>query len=58
MLQLKEYESIRAENLRAGRYVDVAYIEGYTNGLMYLLADNKEQSTSRSILCMVSLDSQ
>lgn len=38
--RLKRYDSIRSENLRAGRYVDVAYIEGYMNGLVYLLADD------------------
>jgi SIR2-like domain len=37
--QLRKYDSIRAENLRARRYWDVAYVEGYMNGLMYLLAD-------------------
>jgi len=39
--QLRKYESIRAQNLRARRYVDVAYIEGYMNGLMYLIADDE-----------------
>jgi hypothetical protein len=38
--RLQKYESIRAENLRAHRYLDVAYIEGYMNGLLYLLADD------------------
>lgn len=37
--QVQKYESIRRENLRARRYLDVAYIEGYMNGLVYLLAD-------------------
>jgi hypothetical protein len=40
-LQLKKYESIRKENLRAHRYLDVAYIEGYMNGLVFLLADDE-----------------
>jgi SIR2-like domain len=39
--QLQKYESMRAERLRARRYMDVAYIEGYMNGLVYLLADDE-----------------
>ena len=39
--QLVKYKSIRADNLRAGRHVDVAYIDGYMNGLVYLLAGNE-----------------
>jgi hypothetical protein len=42
--QLEKYQSIRSENLRAGRYVDVAYIEGYMNGLVYLLASDEGRS--------------
>jgi len=42
--QLTKYESIRAENLRAGRHVDVAYIEGYMNGLFYLVAGDEERA--------------
>jgi hypothetical protein len=42
--RLKKYDSIRAENLRAGRYFDVAYIEGYMNGLVYLLADDEARA--------------
>jgi hypothetical protein len=38
---LKKYDSIRAENRRACRYLDVAYIEGYMNGLLFLVADDK-----------------
>jgi len=40
-LKLQKYNSIRKENLRARRYLDVAYIEGYMNGLIYLLADDE-----------------
>jgi hypothetical protein len=39
--RLEKYKSIQRENLRAGRYLDVAYIEGYMNGLVYLLADDE-----------------
>jgi hypothetical protein len=42
--QLRKYGSIRSENVRAGRYVDVAYIDGYTNGLTYLVADDEGRS--------------
>jgi hypothetical protein len=42
--KLQKYNSIRRENLRARRYLDVAYIEGYMNGLLYLLADDKERA--------------
>jgi hypothetical protein len=38
--RVQKYPSIRAENLRARRYLDVAYIEGYINGLLYLLFDD------------------
>ena len=39
--KLAKYKSIRAENVHAGRYVDVAYIDGFMNGLVYLLADDE-----------------
>jgi hypothetical protein len=39
--QVRKYESIRKENVRARRYLDVAYVEGYMNGLIYLLADDE-----------------
>ena len=39
--QVKKYEAIHAENRRAGRFLDVAYIEGYINGLVYLLVDDE-----------------
>lgn len=32
---------VRPEKLANGRYHDVAYIDGYVNGLFYLLADNQ-----------------
>jgi len=38
--QLQKYKEIRAENSRARRYLDVAYIDGYVNGLVFLLADD------------------
>ena len=38
--QLQLYEKIRKEHLRRGLYYDVAYIEGYMNGLLYLLVDD------------------
>jgi hypothetical protein len=41
--QCRKYESIRAENLRAQRYVDVAYIDGYISGLWYLVADDESR---------------
>jgi len=39
--QLRKYESIKKDNLRRGRYDDVAYIEGYINGLVYLPLSDK-----------------
>ena len=39
--QLRKYMKIQKDNLRARRYDDVAYIEGYSNGLIYLLDDDK-----------------
>jgi hypothetical protein len=32
---------IQKNNLRAHRYDDVAYIEGYINGIFYLVQDDK-----------------
>lgn len=37
------YESIRRRKLRAKRYWDVAYIDGYTNGLTFLLVDEGDR---------------
>jgi hypothetical protein len=37
------YDEIRKERLRAGRYDDVAYIDGYQNGLLLLLATETER---------------
>jgi hypothetical protein len=39
--QFRKYEMIKKDNLRRRRYDDVAYIEGYMNGLLYLLLDDK-----------------
>lgn len=36
----QRYERIRVDNVRMKRYLDVAYAEGYKNGLLYLLADD------------------
>lgn len=41
--KIHKYEAIKADNLRRKRYADVAYIEGYMNGLYYLLIDDKER---------------
>lgn len=38
------YERWQKEKLKAKRYEDVAYIEGYLNGLLFLLLDKKEKS--------------
>ncbi|WP_242164409.1 SIR2 family protein [Lysobacter sp. M15] len=35
------YEGIRRHNIKMRRYLDVAYAEGYQNGLFYLLWDDK-----------------
>jgi len=39
--QIRSYDKIKKDNLRRGRYDDVAYIEGYSNGLLYLPLDDK-----------------
>jgi len=41
--QLLKYEAIKRDNTRSRRYLDVAYIEGYMNGLIYLLANDEER---------------
>jgi len=38
------YESIRKDKLKAKRYSDIAYIDGYMNGLIYLLVDDKSRN--------------
>lgn len=39
--QIRSYDKIKKDNLRRGRYDDVAYVEGYSNGLLYLPLDDK-----------------
>ena len=41
--KLQGYEKIKTDNVRRRRYLDVAYIEGYMNGLFFLLMDDKER---------------
>lgn len=41
--KVRQYEKIKADNLRRKRYLDVAYVEGYMNGLCFLLADDRER---------------
>ena len=38
--QIHKYELIKKNNLQRRRYDDVAYVEGYVNGLFYLLLDD------------------
>lgn len=40
---MRNYEKIRKDNIHRKSYVDVAYIDGYTNGLMYLICEDKER---------------
>jgi hypothetical protein len=42
--QLREYDKIYKDNIRRRRYEDVAYIQGYINGLIYLILDDKQRS--------------
>lgn len=39
--QIQNYDRIRKDNLHRKRYVDIAYIDGYSNGLMYLVSDDR-----------------
>jgi hypothetical protein len=39
------YDPIRRERLRAKRYWDVAYIDGYTNALVWLLVDDDDRDS-------------
>ena len=41
--QVGRYEQIRKANLHQRRYDDVAYIQGYMNGLYYLLLDERRR---------------
>jgi len=38
---IQSYDKISKDNLHRKRYVDVAYIEGYLNGLMYLVSHDR-----------------
>jgi hypothetical protein len=40
---IRSYERIRKDNTHLRHYWDVAYIDGYMNGLMYLICDDKER---------------
>lgn len=40
----KPYQKWQKEKLKAKKYEDVAYIEGYLNGLTFLLLDEKEKA--------------
>lgn len=42
--QLHKYDEIRKDHLRRRSYYDVAYIEGYMNGLLYLLVGDAERA--------------
>lgn len=44
---IKAYLKLQKEKLKRGAYEDVAYIEGYVNGLMYLLMTNEERDAVR-----------
>jgi hypothetical protein len=41
--QVRRYEKIRADNLKRTRYLDVAYIDGYMNGMIFLLLNDEER---------------
>lgn len=41
--QIQNYNEIRTEKVRARRYTDAAYIDGYMNGLIYLLLNDRER---------------
>jgi hypothetical protein len=41
--KIELYERIRKEKLQAKNYFDVAYVDGYINGLFFLLADDDMQ---------------
>jgi len=40
---LRDYAELRTTRVRARRYHDVAYIDGYQNGLLFLIADDVER---------------
>jgi hypothetical protein len=44
---IKAYLKLQKEKLTRGAYEDVAYIEGYINGLTYLLMTNEERASVR-----------
>lgn len=40
---IHEYDEMKQQKIKSKKYGDVAYIEGYTNGLIYLLASDQER---------------
>jgi hypothetical protein len=42
--QLRGYQKIYKDNLHRRRYEDVAYIEGYMNGILYLVLDDRDRN--------------
>jgi SIR2-like domain len=40
---IEQYEDMRRDAVRSKRYHDASYIEGYQNGLLYLLSDPKDR---------------
>lgn len=42
--QMRMYDLIRSQKKQKGSYVDFAYVEGYMNGLLYLVADDQTRS--------------
>lgn len=44
---IKAYLKLQKEKLKQGAYEDVAYVEGYINGLTYLLMTNDERDSIR-----------
>jgi len=40
---IRTYEGIRKAELRARRYFDVSYVDGYINGMIYLMLDDESR---------------
>ena len=50
---IKTYQKLQKESRARGRYEDVAYIEGYINGSVYLMLSEAERATAEPSLYLV-----
>jgi hypothetical protein len=49
--RLRSYQIIRRQHVRKRHYEDIAYVDGYLNGLFFFLASSRERRVAR-VLCV------